>query len=63
MVGTAEYHVAFVSRTVRQNESALNFAGTATVPPESNVDSVEATRPWTWKSGITQSDTSSGDKA
>ena len=52
-----------MSRTVRQNESALNFAGTATVPPESSVESVDATRPWTWNSGITQSDTSSGESA
>jgi hypothetical protein len=61
--GTAEYQVAFVSRTVRQNESALNFVGTATAPPESRVDSVEATSTWTWKSGITQSDTSSGESS
>ena len=45
MVGTAEYHVDPVSRTVRQKESGLNFAGTTTVPPERSVESVEATSP------------------
>ena len=61
-MGTAEYQVAFVSRTVRQKDSALNFAGIATLPPESIVESVEATKPWTWNSGITQSETSSGER-
>ena len=57
MVGTAEYHVAPVSRTVRQNESGLNLSGATTVPPESSVDSVDATSPCTWNSGMTQSET------
>src|SRR5438876_10050734 len=61
MVGTAEYQVALVSRTVRQNESGLNLLGTATVPPDSSVESVDATSPWTWNSGITHSETSSGE--
>src|SRR5260370_30144289 len=45
IVGTAEYHVAWWSRTVRQNESGLKRAGVTTVPPESSVESVDATRP------------------
>ena len=45
MVGTAEYQVAPESRTVRQNESGLNLLGTATVPPDCSVESVEATSP------------------
>src|SRR5271170_4188851 len=61
IVGTAEYHVAPESRTMRQKDSGLNFDGTTTVPPESSVESVEATRPCTWKSGMTQSETSSGE--
>jgi len=62
IVGTAEYQVAFVSRTVRQNESGLNLLGTATVPPESSVERVDATSPWTWNSGITHNATSSGER-
>ncbi len=58
MVGTAEYQVAPVSLTVRQNDSGLNLFGTATVPPESKVESVDATSPCTWNSGITHSETS-----
>ena len=60
MVGTAEYQVAPVSRTVRQNDSGLNLLGTTTVPPESSVESVDATSPCTWNSGITHSETSFG---
>src|SRR5579863_536856 len=62
MVGTAEYQVAQESRTVRQNESGLKRDGTATVPPASKVESVEATSPCTWKSGMRHSETSSGDR-
>src|ERR1700729_1915326 len=38
MVGTAEYHVALVSRTVRLNESGLNLLGSTTVPADSSVE-------------------------
>ena len=62
-VGTAEYHVMPWSRAMRQNDSGLNFAGTTTVPPVASVASVDATRPWTWNSGITHSDTSSATSA
>src|SRR6185437_15079751 len=48
MVGTAEYQVAPESATVRQNDSGLNLLGTATVPPERSVESVDATSPCTW---------------
>ena len=48
---------------MRQNDSGLNLSGTTTVPPVASVASVEATRPCTWKSGITHSDTSSGVSA
>ncbi len=61
MVGTAEYQVAPESRTVRQNERGLKRAGTATVPPESKVESVEATRPCTWNRGMRHNETSSGE--
>ena len=63
MVGTAEYHVAPYSLAMRQNDSGLNLPGTTTVPPVARVASVEATSPWTWKSGITHSDTSSAVSA
>ena len=62
-MGTAEYQVTRLSRTIRQKESGLNFAGTTTVPPESSVESIEATRPCTWNSGITQRATSSGERS
>src|SRR5437899_12633820 len=58
MVGTHEYHVTPCSRTVRQKLMGLNLPGTTTVPPVRKVESVEATRPCMWKSGITQSETS-----
>jgi hypothetical protein len=48
---------------VCQNDSGLNFVGTTTVPPVDSVASVDAPSPCTWKSGITQSDTSLGDSA
>src|SRR5688572_675874 len=63
IVGTAEYHVAPCSFAVCQNESGLNFVGTTTVPPVESVARVDATRPWTWKSGNTQSDTSLDESA
>ena len=40
-----------------------NFAGTTTVPPVESVASVDATSPCTWKSGITRSETSLGDRS
>ena len=61
MVGTAEYQVAPVSRTVRQNERGLNLPGTTTAPPESSVDRVEVTNPCTWNSGMTHRETSAGE--
>ena len=63
IVGTAEYQVAPCSCATRQNDSGLNLPGTTTVPPVASVASVEATRPCTWNSGITHSDTSSGVSA
>src|SRR5438132_9240873 len=63
MVGTAEYQETRCSRTIRQNASGLNLAGTTTVPPERKVASVEATKPWTWKSGMRHKETSWGDSA
>ena len=63
MVGTAEYQVTRCSRAVRQKASGLNRAGTTTVPPEARVARTEATRPCTWKSGITQSATSASPRA
>ena len=53
-VGTAEYAGdAVVAGHAPECASGLNFAGTTTVPPLESVASVEATRPWTWNSGIT----------
>ena len=37
-MGTAEYQVTPLSRTVRQKESGLNFDGTTTAPPERSVE-------------------------
>src|SRR6266851_5912644 len=62
-VGTAEYHVTPCSRAMRQNDRGLNLPGTTTVPPVESVARVEATRPCTWKSGITHIDTSAGPSA
>ena len=51
------------SLATRQNDSGLNLLGTTTVPPLASVARVEATRPWTWKSGITHNETSAGVSA
>ena len=59
MVGTAEYQVARWAAATGQKPSGSNRVGTTTVPPERKVDRVEAIRPWTWNSGMTQSETSS----
>ena len=61
--GTAEYHVTPWSFTTGQKFKGLNFGGTTTVPPDWKVASVEATSPWTWNSGMMQSDTSSGPRS
>ena len=58
MLGTAENQVAPCSRAIGQKLKALKRGGTTTVPPDRNVDIVEATRPWMWKSGMTHSATS-----
>src|SRR5436305_5849576 len=58
MVGTAEYQVAPCALASGQKPSGLKRPGTTTVPPERKVDSVEATSPCTWNSGITHSETS-----
>src|ERR1700689_1857383 len=63
MVGTPEYQVTRCSRTVRQKESALNFVGTTTVPPESKVAMSDPIKPCTWNSGIMHSETSSSESA
>ena len=63
IVGTAEYQVTLLSRTVRQKESGLNLPGTTMVPPERSVEIVEATRPCTWKSGIAHRETSFCERA
>ena len=63
MVGTAEYQVELVSDCCCQKELAENLPGTTTVPPELRVDRHAPMSPWTWKSGITISDVSSGVRA
>ena len=63
IVGTAEYHVAPWRTASSQNALALKRGGVTTVPPECSVASVDASRPWTWKSGMTQRLTSSGVSA
>src|SRR5580704_15130058 len=63
MVGTPEYQVTWFSRTVLQKDKALNFVGTTTVPPEIKLAMVEPINPWTWNSGIMQSETSAGVSA
>ena len=60
IVGTAENHVTLCSFTTGQKFSGLKRGGATTVPPVCSVDSVEATSPCTWKSGMTHSETSSG---
>src|SRR5215216_2944762 len=55
IVGTAVYHEALCSRTSGQNPEAENLGGATTVPPATIVAKTLATRPCTWKSGITQS--------
>ena len=47
------------SFTTGQKFSGLKRGGATTVPPVCSVDSVEATSPCTWKSGMTHSETSS----
>ena len=59
IVGTAEYHVTLCSLTTGQKFSGLNRGGATTVPPVCSVESVDATSPCTWKSGMTHSATSS----
>src|SRR5580700_4897276 len=63
IVGTPEYHVTRCSRIVRQKESALNFVGTTTVPPEIKVAMTDAINPCTWNSGMMHSETSSAESA
>ena len=54
-VGPAENHVTrCVRRCSAEAAAARRCLGTTTVPPAASVDSVEATSPWTWNSGITQ---------
>ena len=60
IVGTAENQVTLCSFTTGQKFSGLKRGGATTVPPVCSVDSVEATSPCTWKSGMTHSETSSG---
>ena len=54
IVGTAEYQVAPWAAHSAQNALAEKRRGAITQPPEPSVASVEATSPWTWKSGIAQ---------
>ena len=54
IVGTAEYQVAPWAAQSLQNALAEKRRGAITQPPEPSVASVEATSPWTWKSGIAQ---------
>ena len=54
IVGTAEYQVAPCVAESAQKAPAEKRRGAITLPPEASVASVEATRPCTWKSGMTQ---------
>src|SRR3712207_5256392 len=58
MEGTAEYQVAPWVATWGQKPRGSKRAGTTTVPPERKVERAEAIKPWTWKRGITQRETS-----
>ena len=58
MVGPAENQVTPWAAAWPQNRRGLKRRGTTTVPPAPSWASVEATRPWTWKSGMGQYDTS-----
>src|SRR5216684_1125236 len=62
MVGTAVYHVASYRRASSQNADGRNL-GSTTVPPVDSVASTVATRPCTWKSGMTHIVTSSPDSS
>ena len=52
---------AVIARDPPERQRA-ELCGTTTVPPVESVASVDATSPCTWNSGITHSDTSSGDE-
>jgi len=54
IVGTAVYQFALCVIKSVQNVDAENFGGTITVPPEARGVRKPASRPWTWKSGITR---------
>ena len=60
--GTAVYQVNFSCSVMRRKFRTLNFGGTETVPPDANVERVEAISPCTWNKGITQSAMSSETK-
>ena len=60
IVGTAEYHVAPVSRCSPQNLLALNRDGATMLPPVFSVESATPISPCTWNSGMTTIATSSG---
>ena len=59
-MGDAVNQVGRTSRATGQKPIGVKRRGTTTVPPDARVDSADATNPWTWNKGITQSDTSSG---
>ena len=62
IVGTAEYQVGRYASIQLQNSRALKPSGQTTVPPEASDESIEATMPWMWNSGMTHSATSSAPR-
>src|SRR5215471_21103749 len=62
IVGTDVYHVGRCEVRRRRKPTGLKRGGSTTVPPDAKVDSVQPISPCTWKSGITQSEVSSGER-
>lgn len=54
IVGTAVYQVHLVDAKSCQKRPAENFPGMTTLPLDRRGASKPASRPWTWKSGMTR---------
>lgn len=54
MVGTAVYQFALWAVKSAQKSDAENLGGTTTDPADRRGARKAASRPWTWKSGITR---------
>lgn len=60
IVGTAVYQFALCVIKSSQNSDAENLSGTITDPPDNKGARNPASRPWTWKRGMTSMVRSSG---